>query len=172
MSAMIRIWLLVMLLSGCSTIPEQVVHTSNTFKVVPDAWQAQGRVGVVFNGRTENVGFKLDFKKQAYQLTLTATLGVGQIMIESNNLGLLVDGKLVESNFEHWMTRELGWYFPIQKLAPILFQHEQQVDDKWAISISNYQQINKVNYPKIVRLNHLTKPIKIKLLISEVNQLK
>ena len=70
------------------------------------------------------------------------------------------------------MSDEFGWYFPIQRLAPILFQHKQSVDDEWQVKIISYQQINGVNYPKIVRLNHLTKAIKIKLLINEVNELK
>jgi len=134
-------------LQGCTTLESKPVKP-NPSLATPTQWQAQGRVGVSMNERNQTVGFIIDAKNQDYTLTLSASLGVGQISVKSNAQSLWVDGKAIESNLKQWMINEFGWYFPI------------------------YQQINGVSYPRIVRLNHLTKAIKIKLLISEVNELK
>ncbi len=168
-------WMVILLfgwfLQGCTTLESKPVKPIPSL-ATPTQWQAQGRVGVSMNERNQTVGFIIDAKNQDYTLTLSASLGVGQISVKSNAQSLWVDGKAIESNLKQWMINEFGWYFPIQKLAPILFQHKQLVDHEWHVNITSYQQINGVSYPRIVRLNHLTKAIKIKLLISEVNELK
>jgi outer membrane biogenesis lipoprotein LolB len=168
-------WMAILLfgwfLQGCATLDGKPIKPAPSL-AIPTQWQAQGRAGVSMGKRNQNIGFVINAKNQDYTLKLSATLGLGQINIKSNTQSLWVDGKIIESNLEQWMSDEFGWYFPIQKLAPILFQHKQSVDDGWQVKITSYQQINGVSYPRIVHLNHLTKAIKIKLLISEVNELK
>ncbi|SFV80754.1 hypothetical protein MNB_SUP05-6-831 [hydrothermal vent metagenome] len=129
-------------------------------------------MGVSTNERNQTIGFVIKVKNQDYILTLSASLGLGQASVKSNAQGLWVDGKKIESSLKQWMINEFGWYFPIHKLAPILFQHKQSIDREWHVNITSYQQINEISYPRIVRLNHLTKAIKIKLLIGKVNELK
>ncbi len=158
-------------LQGCTTLESKPVKFSPSL-VIPAQWQAQGRAGVSTNDRNQAIGFVINAKNQDYTLVLSASLGLGQINVKSNTQGLWVDGKAIESSLEQWMSDEFGWYFPIQKLAPILFQHKQSIDQEWQVKIASYQQINGLSYPRVVRLNHLTKAIKIKLLISEVNKLK
>ena len=158
-------------LQGCATLESKPIKPASSL-IIPTQWQAQGRVGMSMDNRNQNIGFVINAKNQDYTLKLSASLGLGQIDIKSNTQGLWIDGKIIESNLEQWMSDEFGWYFPIQRLAPILFQHKQSVDDEWQGKIISYQQINGVHYPKIGRLNHLTKAIKIKLLINEVNELK
>ena len=168
-------WMVILLfgwfLQGCTTLESKPVKPIPSL-AIPTQWQAQGRVGVSTNERNQTVGFVIKAKNQDYTLTLSASLGLGQASVKSNAQGLWVDGKKIESNLKQWMINEFGWYFPIQKLAPILFQHEQSIDHEWHVNITSYQQINGISYPRIVRLNHLTKAIKIKLLIGEVNELK
>ncbi len=158
-------------LQGCTTLESKPIKPSPSL-AIPAQWQAQGRAGVSMDNRNQNIGFVIKAKNQDYTLTLSAPLGLGQTSVKSNTQGLWVDGKTIESNLKQWMISEFGWHFPIQKLAPILFQHKQSIDHEWQVSITSYQQINGVSYPRIVRLNHLIKAIKIKLLIGEVNELK
>jgi len=158
-------------LQGCTILESKPVKL-NPSLAIPIQWQAQGRISVSMNERNQTIGFVIDSKNQDYIFVLSAALGLGQINVKSNAQGLWVDGKVIKTNLKQWMLNEFGWYFPIQRLAPILFQHKQYINHEWHVDIANYQQFNGISYPKIVRLNHLTKAIKIKLLISEVNKLK
>jgi len=168
-------WIVILLfgwfLQGCTTLESKSVKPIPSL-IIPEQWHAQGRVGVSTNERNQTIGFVIKVKNQDYILTLSASLGLGQASVKSNAQGLWVDGKKIESSLKQWMINEFGWYFPIHKLAPILFQHKQSIDREWHVNITSYQQINEISYPRIVRLNHLTKAIKIKLLIGEVNELK
>ena len=168
-------WIVILLfgwfLQGCTTLESKSVKPIPSL-IIPEQWHAQGRVGVSMNERNQTIGFVIKVKNQDYILTLSASLGLGQASVKSNAQGLWVDGKKIESSLKQWMINEFGWYFPIHKLAPILFQHKQSIDREWHVNITSYQQINEISYPRIVRLNHLTKAIKIKLLIGEVNELK
>ena len=168
-------WIVILLfgwfLQGCTTLGSKSVKPIPSL-IIPEQWHAQGRVGVSTNERNQTIGFVIKVKNQDYILTLSASLGLGQASVKSNAQGLWVDGKKIESSLKQWMINEFGWYFPIHKLAPILFQHKQSIDREWHVNITSYQQINEISYPRIVRLNHLTKAIKIKLLIGKVNELK
>jgi outer membrane biogenesis lipoprotein LolB len=168
-------WIVILLfgwfLQGCTTLESKSVKPIPSL-IIPEQWHAQGRVGVSTNERNQTIGFVIKVKNQDYILTLSASLGLGQASVKSNAQGLWVDGKKIESSLKQWMINEFGWYFPIHKLAPILFQHKQSIDREWHVNITSYQQINEISYPRIVRLNHLTKAIKIKLLIGKVNELK
>jgi outer membrane biogenesis lipoprotein LolB len=168
-------WIVILLfgwfLQGCTTLESKSVKPIPSL-IIPEQWHAQGRVGVSMNERNQTIGFVIKVKNQDYILTLSASLGLGQASVKSNAQGLWVDGKKIESSLKQWMINEFGWYFPIHKLAPILFQHKQSIDREWHVNITSYQQINEISYPRIVRLNHLTKAIKIKLLIGKVNELK
>jgi len=161
----------ILFLQGCTILESKPVQI-NPPLVVPNEWQAQGRAGVVFDGKSENAGFEVDFKGKNYRLTLTAALGLGQFIVQSNERGFLVNNKLVNANLQQWMMSEFGWHFPVQKLPDILFKHDQKTTNNWAINITRYQTINGISYPKIVRLNHLNQAIKIKLVLGEINQLK
>jgi outer membrane biogenesis lipoprotein LolB len=168
-------WIVILLfgwfLQGCTTLESKSVKPIPSL-IIPEQWHAQGRVGVSTNERNQTIGFVIKVKNQDYILTLSASLGLGQASVKSNAQGLWVDGKKIESSLKQWMINEFGWHFPILKLAPILFQHKQSIDREWHENITSYQQINEISYPRIVRLNHLTKAIKIKLLIGKVNELK
>jgi len=168
-------WMIILLfgwfLQGCTTLESKPVKPGSSL-TIPMQWQTQGRASVSTSEHNQNIGFAIDFKNQNYTLTLSASLGLGQVVVKSNAQGLSVNDQQIDTNLEQWMINEFGWHFPIQKLAPILFQHQQSIDQEWQVKIASYQQINGVSYPKIVRLNHLTKAIKIKLLISKVNKLK
>ncbi len=158
-------------LQGCSTLENKPVKPSSSL-TIPAQWHTQGRASVSTSERNQNIGFTIDFKNQDYTLTLSASLGLGQIIVKSNTQGLSVNAQQIDTNLKQWMIDEFGWYFPIQKLALILFKHQKSINHEWRVNIDSYQKIDGVSYPKIVRLNHLTKAIKIKLLISGVNELK
>jgi len=65
----------ILFLQGCTILESKPVQI-NPPLVVPNEWQAQGRAGVVFDGKSENAGFEVDFKGKNYRLTLTAALGL------------------------------------------------------------------------------------------------
>lgn len=164
-----RILLLFMVwfLQGCSTLEVQPVFTPKAHSI-PESWQVSGRVSVVFDGRVKSAGFMFAVYQQRYRIKLSGPFGFGQRLIESNPAGLRVDGKIRKVNFKQWMTTTMGWHFPLPILAKVLFQHRERFDDNWAIEIVSYQKIGQLSYPKTIRLRHLSKPIKIKLVIDSV----
>ncbi len=70
------------------------------------------------------------------------------------------------------MIGEVGWYFPILELPKIIFKDKENIQDNWVIKVTRYQQINNIKYPKLIRLNHLKKPIKIKLMLTDIKPIK
>ncbi len=166
---MIRIWLLALLLSGCSiTWNKSATLPVNTLDTIPSVWQAKGRIGGVVDQQVQNSGFDITFKDQYFQLTLSAVLGLGEVVIKSNSQGLWVDEELVTTDFNQWMTNQVGWYFPILEFPKIVFKHKKIIQGDWLAEITRYQQINNIRYPRMIRLNHLKKPIKIKLILTDV----
>lgn len=170
---MIRIWLLALLLSGCSmTLNKSTIRPINAVDTIPNVWQAKGRIGGVVEQQVQNSGFDITFKDQSYKLILSAVLGLGEVVIESNHKGLWVDKKLISTDFKQWMMGEVGWYFPILELPKIIFKNKTKIQNNWKIRAARYQQINNIRYPGLIRLNHLKKPIKIKLILTDVKLIK
>lgn len=151
---------------------ENQVKSIGPPSVIPTVWKAQGRVGVVFNDQSENAGFEVEFTENNYRLVLTGTLGFGQFIVQSNEQDLLVNNKSVSTGFKQWMINKFAWYIPIEKLPAIIFMHDQKNTNDWEVDITRYQNINGFSFPRVVRLNHLRKAIKIKLVLGEINQLK
>ena len=170
---MIRIWLLALLLSGCGmTLNKPTIYPANAVDIIPSVWQAKGRIGGVVDQKVQNSGFDITFEDQSYKLTLSAVLGLGEVVIESNSKGLWVDKKLISTDFKQWMISKVGWYFPILELPKIIFKNKKKIQDSWMIKVARYQQINNIKYPKLIRLNHLKKPIKIKLMLTDIKPIK
>ncbi|RUM81103.1 MAG: hypothetical protein DSZ20_01960 [Candidatus Thioglobus sp.] len=170
---MIRIWLLALLLSGCGmTLNKPTIYPVNAVDIIPSVWQAKGRIGGVVDQKVQNSGFDITFEDQSYKLTLSAVLGLGEVVIESNSKGLWVDKKLISTDFKQWMISKVGWYFPILELPKIIFKNKKKIQDSWMIKVTRYQKINNIKYPKLIRLNHLKKPIKIKLMLTDIKPIK
>lgn len=170
---MIRIWLLALLLSGCGmTLNQPTIYPVNAVDIIPSVWQAKGRIGGVVDQKVQNSGFDITFEDQSYKLTLSAVLGFGEVVIESNSKGLWVDKKLISTDFKQWMISKVGWYFPILELPKIIFKNKKKIQDSWMIKVTRYQKINNIKYPKLIRLNHLKKPIKIKLMLTDIKPIK
>ena|GEM_PF-180161 len=170
---MIRIWLLALLLSGCGmTLNQPTIYPVNAVDIIPSVWQAKGRIGGVVDQKVQNSGFDITFEDQSYKLTLSAVLGLGEVVIESNSKGLWVDKKLISTDFKQWMISKVGWYFPILELPKIIFKNKKKIQDSWMIKVTRYQKINNIKYPKLIRLNHLKKPIKIKLMLTDIKPIK
>ena len=163
--------LLVSFLSGClltPTQPEQVVYSSS----IPNAWTIIGRISVTNKRGSEAANFKLNHQNGYNQLTLTGAFGFGQTTVKQTAQGLLVDGEPTYQTLEEWMILELGWYFPISTLANIVFKYDDNTIEGWHISTKKHRILNGIGYPKIIRLSHSNKHLKIKLLLQEVNRLK
>ncbi len=159
----VSIFLTIWLLQACDSFD---VRPSNiqTFNHVPDSWHASGRLGAVFNGENQNAGFEVDFAGQNYKLTLTGSLGLGQIVIESNAHNLRIDSKPTTLNFKQWMTGQTHWYFPIHDLGKIAF-NQAFVNTDWQVKILSRHP----NYlPRSIRLMHNTENIKIKLIFKNI----
>ncbi len=163
--------LLFCLLSACTTLPKQT-QTMTYSNSIPNAWSIQGRASTTHNNTTEITDFKLSRKDKHSQLTLTGSLGFGQIKIQQTPLGLLVDEEPSHLSLQAWMQTKLGWQLPINELENVIFKHRFTSEQDWQIKISRYQTINNITYPKIIRLNHPDKHIKIKLMLREINRLK
>ena len=158
-------------LSGCATLETQTTKFK-TPQSVPSVWQSSGRLSATIDGVLQSAGFDIRQQNNNYQLLLTGNLSLGQIKFEFDHQQLLVNNQVVNKNLKQWMLSETGWYFPIEIFADVLFKSRTGRVDDWLINIGRYQSINKVSYPKIVHLKHQSKPIKIKLSIVKVNQLK
>lgn len=159
------IFWIIYLLSACDYVATRPVSTQ-TFHQVPDSWHASGRLGVVFAGRRQNAGFVVDFNGQNYQLILTGTLGLGQMVIESTPQGLQVDGNATMLSFKQWMRAKTNWYFPIGDLGKIAF-NQAFVNPDWQLKVLT-RYPNRL--PKIIRLTHRIDNIKIKLIFKNINQ--
>ena len=135
------------------------------FHQVPDSWHTNGKISAVFNGKSQYADFMLDFNQQNYKLTLTTSLGLGQILIQSNSRGLKINDNLVFLNFEQWMLAETGWYFPIYDLAKIAF-NQPFINKNWQLKILSRQPNN---LPKTIYLSHQSQNINIKLIFKNIH---
>lgn len=165
------ILLLFSLLSACTTVserPENWVYSRH----IPKYWTLEGRLSVSVDDDTETANFVLNRQGEYHQLTLTGTLGFGQMQVKQTVQGLLVDGELTGQTLREWMRAELGWIFPVEKIERLVFKHNLEDTENWRVFVSKYQVINGVAYPKIVRFNNVAKTIKIKLVLRGVNRLK
>ncbi|SMN12159.1 hypothetical protein SPBRAN_370 [uncultured Candidatus Thioglobus sp.] len=129
-----------------------------------------GKISATLNGNNKMVDFELYHKNERNRLILKGALGLFQMEIKQSDQGLLVDGKLMKLSLAKWMRFKFGWHFPISELENIIFKHHISTLEKWQIKISKYQVINTITYPKLIRLQHTRNPIKIKLLIRQLNQ--
>jgi Outer membrane lipoprotein LolB. len=105
---------ILLLLQGCSTLsvqPQQAMLAGDT----PSQWQLKGRIGVVSHNKVQNFGFNIKFKEQVFNLTLTGTLGLGQINIVSNNDGLYIDGHQSSQDLKTTNDQRIWLAFPSQK---------------------------------------------------------
>ncbi|CAC9433598.1 hypothetical protein BSPLISOX_2026 [uncultured Gammaproteobacteria bacterium] len=158
-------------LSACSTIPEHsepLVYSNS----IPSVWTIAGQLSVMRNKKTDTVSFEFSQQSGYYQLTFSGSFGLGQRQIKQTEQGLLIDDKLTLLTLEQWMKLELGWYFPVETLEDIVFIGDDNKNQDWQISTSRHRVFKGIAYPKIIRLTHPDKHIKIKLLLQEVNRLK
>jgi hypothetical protein len=103
-----------------------------------------------------------------FDLTLTGALGLGQVNILSRAEGLYINANASSLSLEQWMNQELGWHFPLPKLAEIVFLHRLNIDDNWQVNITKYGPYRGASVAKVISLIHQTKPIKVKLLLKEI----
>jgi hypothetical protein len=134
----------------------------------PSQWQLKGRIGVVSHNKVQNFGFNIKFKEQVFNLTLTGTLGLGQINIVSNNDGLYIDGHQSSQDLKQLMIKEFGWHFPVRNLGNIVFKHRLNTEDEWQLTITKFGSYQGVSVAKVAKLKHSTQPIKIKLLFQKI----
>lgn len=139
---------------------------------IPDIWEANGRIGVINKGQSQSVGFDIKFDHQVFELVLIGTLGLGQISVKSTEKGLFVNETKVELNLEQWMNQTLGWYFPLEELPNIVFQHRLNNQNNWTMNIRKFMIYKGFYLAKVIKLQHQSREIKIKLLFREFDQLK
>ncbi|MBA5248190.1 MAG: hypothetical protein FE834_01445 [Gammaproteobacteria bacterium] len=161
--------LLFSLLSACTTVSERTENWIYS-QYIPKSWTLEGRLSVSVDADTETADFALNRQGKYHQLTLTGAFGFGQMQVKQTAHGLLVDDTLTGQTLQEWMSAELGWIFPVEKLERLVFKHNLENTENWQVSMSKYQVIHGIAYPKIVRFKNTTKAIKIKLLLREVNR--
>ena len=157
-------------LQGCETLNTQTQYT--TPGTIPNAWNAKGRASILANDSHQSVSFNIQFVDQDFELVLVGALGLGEVNLRSTTQGLLVDHVQTPLNLQQWMDQELDWYFPFNVLPSIIFEHQSDINEEWQVEISKFMPYEGVSVAKMVKLQHQDKPIKIKLLLQEVNQLK
>lgn len=162
--------LLLLLIQGCTLQP--VKPESVLSQGVPDVWQTQGRMSISSDTHRQSYQFDIGFDHDNYQIKLSAPLGLAAVQIVSDNQQIRVNNQVIDMSLTQWLEEELGWSFPLETLAEIIFQPQVVNLKDWQIDIIKYQTIESFRYPKILRLKHQNQAIKIKLLISKVNQLK
>jgi outer membrane biogenesis lipoprotein LolB len=163
--------LLFSLLSACSTLPERAKNRLYSDHI-PSAWAMEGKLSASVGDKTEIAEFELNRQGEYRQLTLRNSLGFGQMQVQQTQQGLLVDGQLTKLSLQKWMTAEFGWYFPVEKLEQLVFKHDIATTQNWQVKVRKYQTIDGITYPKIVGFKSKVQQIKIKLLLTEVIQLK
>jgi len=157
-------------LQGCETLNTQTQY--NAPSIIPSAWLAKGRASILANDSHQSVSFDIKFIDQEFEMVLVGALGLGEVNLRSTTQGLLVDHVKTPLKLQQWMEQELGWYFPLNTLPSIIFEHRSDINDEWQVEINKFMPYKGVSVAKMVILQHQDKPIKIKLLLQEVNQLK
>ena len=162
--------LIFLFLQGCETlnIQDQPITSGS----IPESWSAKGRAGVSVDDSYQSVGFDIEFVDQEFELVLLGTLGLGKVNIRSTAQGLWVNHQRTSLSLQQWMERELGWHLPLNILANIIFEHQLNANHEWQMKIDKFMSYQEASVAKLVKLQHQYKPIKIKLLFQEVNQLK
>lgn len=162
--------LIFLFLQSCETLSiQQQPFVSG---VAPESWSAKGRAGISVNDNHHSIGFNVEFANQEFELVLVGALGLGEVNIRSTAQGLWINHQPTPLSLQQWMEQELGWHLPLDILADIIFKHQLNTDQKWQVHIAKFMPNQDVSVAKLVKLQHQHKPIKIKLLFKEVNQLK
>ena len=161
---------LFLFLQGCEMLNTQTQY--NTPDVIPNAWIAKGRASILANDNHQSVIFDIKFIDQEFEMVLVGALGLGKVNLHSTAQGLLVDHVQTPLKLQQWMEQELGWYFPLNTLPNIVFNQRLNINDEWQVEINKFMPYKSASIAKMVILQHQNKPIKIKLLLQEVNQLK
>ncbi|MBE8189473.1 MAG: hypothetical protein HAW58_01065 [Candidatus Thioglobus sp.] len=151
-------------LQSCASIEQKSVITKPP-QSIPNAWQTSGRLGVEFSNKSQNAGFEARFDGSNYQLILTTALGLGRLEIAFKNGRLQVDSEPISKSFKAWMLGKIHWYFPIYELGKIAFNRPFE-SSEWRLQIIS-RQTNGL--PKIIRLIHRSKNIKIKLIFQNIS---
>ena len=162
--------LIFLFLQGCETL--NIREQSIASGAIPESWSAKGRVGVSVDDSYQSVGFDIEFTAQEFELVLVGTLGLGEVNIRSTAQGLWINHQRTSLSLQQWMERELGWHLPLNILANIIFEHQLNASHEWQVRIAKFMPYQEASVAKLVKLQHQHKPIKIKLLFQEVNQLK
>lgn len=155
-------------LSACSTLTDNLVYSNS----IPTVWIIEGRLSATVKGETKTANFELIHQAKYHQLTLSNSLGFGQIKVKETQQGLSVDGRLISLSLQGWMLTKLGWPFPMKKLEQLVFKHDLSDSGGWQVKVGKYQTINDIAYPKIIHFKNQRSSIKIKLLLREINRLK
>jgi outer membrane biogenesis lipoprotein LolB len=165
MKSLLMLFIL-LLLQSCTTQPvmQQVVTPSD----IPNEWRASGRIGAIIDGKSQNSSFDIKFNNQNFELILTGALGLGQISIISKSTSLKINNKKSILNLKQFMLQKFGWYFPLNKLGNIVFEHHLNTADEWKLDITKFEQYQGASMAKVVKLKHLNKPIKIKLIFKQI----
>jgi hypothetical protein len=71
-------------------------------------------------------------------------------------------------NLKQFMLQKFGWYFPLNKLGNIVFEHRLNTADEWKLDITKFGQYQNSSVAKVVKLKHLNKPIKIKIIFKQI----
>jgi outer membrane biogenesis lipoprotein LolB len=164
------IGLVFLFLQGCETLNIQQHNAS--VGTTPDAWSAKGRVSIIVENTHQNLGFEIEFLEQVFKLSLTDALGLAQVNVHSSKQGLLINQLPTELSLQQWMKQKLGSDIPLDSLSSIIFKHQLNTNHEWQMKISRFMPYQEASVAKLVKLQHRYKPIKIKLLFQEVNQLK
>jgi hypothetical protein len=165
MKSLLMLFIL-LFLQSCTTQPimQQNIIPSD----IPNQWGASGRIGAIIDGKSQNSSFDIKFNNQNFELILTGTLGLGQVSIISKSGNLKINNKKSILNLKQFMLQKFGWYFPLNKLGNIVFEHRLNTADDWKLDITKFGQYQNASVAKVVKLKHLDKPIKIKIIFKQI----
>ena len=161
--------LILLLISSCSTIDNTKVAPIYS-STIPDSWDIKGRLSATNGDQNNTSGFELKYNNNNFSINLTAALGLGNVSIQSIDNNLIINNKLITHGIKTWSKENLGWYLDPKDIAKIVFTHDINANKNWSISISKYQQIKGLTYPKILLLQKRDNSTTIKLLISSINR--
>lgn len=187
-------FLLLLLLSGCTTPPKPVetVNTSNhQLKLANwDKWQINGRMAFKSSEDKFSANLRWQQDKQEYAVKFTSTLGISLMEMQgsSHYATLTADDETYrDSNASDLIKRITGWNIPIQQLptwikGQYLDNDQPQLDsnglvatlipvchncDQWQIKYSKYRLVDEIWLPHQIELkNQVVKENQIKIRIS------
>ncbi len=186
------LWVGVLLIVGCSVVPQQPVSSSTVVSWEArksdleqfQQWRVEGRVALRMGRDGGQSSFVWKQSPEQQQFDLAGLLGAGAVRLQSSAEGVVLesDGERYHGSIPSVLLREVtGWHIPVeaaqywikgipdpsQPIDSMVLDEsnrlQQLVQHGWRIEVRRYQQVEQRMLPAFVVLEQGEVRVKLKL---------